>query len=106
MKSRVALAVLLACAAAAAAAQSPSSGHPRGSGLQAWQNPGLPAVLAKCKTPPPLNSERLKQVAAANSRPCECRGATRVGTPARIARDSRRDRRGPELEGRLVVGGQ
>ena len=69
MKSRVALAVLLACAAATAAAQSPSSGHPRGSGLQAWQNPGLPAVLAKCKTPPPLNSERLKQVAAANADP-------------------------------------
>src|SRR5918992_4490142 len=69
MTTRVALAVLLACVAAAAAAQSPSSSHPRGSGLQAWQNPGLPAVLAKCKNPPPLNSERLKQVAAANSDP-------------------------------------
>ena len=69
MKTRVALAVLLACVAAAAAAQSPSSNHPRGSSLQAWQNPGLPAVLAKCKNPPPLNSERLKQVAAANSDP-------------------------------------
>ena len=70
MKTRVALAVLLACVAAAAAgAQSPSSSHPRGSGLQAWQNPGLPAVLARCKTPPPLNAERLKQVAAANSDP-------------------------------------
>jgi len=69
MKSTVALAVLLACAAAAPAAQSPSSGHPRGTGLQAWQSPGLPAVLAKCKNPPPLNSERLKQVAAANADP-------------------------------------
>jgi gluconolactonase len=69
MTSRIVLAGLLACVAAAAAAQSPSSGHPRGSGLQAWQNPGLPAVLAKCKTPPPLNSERLKQVAAANADP-------------------------------------
>ena len=69
MKSRVALAAFFACAAAAVAAQSPSSGHPRGTGLQAWQNPGLPAVLAKCKTPPPLNAERLKQVAAANSNP-------------------------------------
>jgi gluconolactonase len=69
MTSRVVLALLIACTAAAAAAQSPSSGHPRGSGLQAWQNPGLPAVLAKCKNPLPLNSERLKQVADANADP-------------------------------------
>ena len=69
MTSRAALAVFLACAAATAAAQSPSSGHPRGRGLQAWQNPGLPAVLAKCKNPPPLNAERLKEVAAANADP-------------------------------------
>ena len=69
MTSRIALAVLLVSAAGIAAAQSPSSGHPRGSGLQAWQNPGLPGVLARCKTPPPLNSERLKQVAAANADP-------------------------------------
>jgi gluconolactonase len=69
MTSRIALAGLLACVAASAAAQGPSSSHPRGNGLQAWQNPGLPAVLAKCKTPPPLNSERLKQVAAANADP-------------------------------------
>src|SRR5687767_727242 len=69
MKSRVALAVPFACAAAAVAAQSPSSGHPRGSGLQAWQNPKLPAVLAKCKTPPPLNAQRLKQVADDNADP-------------------------------------
>jgi gluconolactonase len=69
MKTRVALAVLLACVAAAADAQSPSSGHPRGSSLQAWQNPGLPAVLAKCKNAPPLNTQRLEQVAKANSDP-------------------------------------
>jgi len=69
MRSRIALALLFACAAAAVAAQTPSSGHPRGTGLQAWQNPGLPAVLAKCKTPPPLNAERLKQVADANADP-------------------------------------
>jgi gluconolactonase len=70
MKSRVALVVLLACiVVAAASAQSPSSGHPRGSSLQAWQNPGLPAVLAKCRNAPPLNSDRLKQVAADNSNP-------------------------------------
>jgi gluconolactonase len=67
MTSRIAFAVLFACAAAGAAAQSGSSGHPRGSGLQAWQHPGLPAVLARCKTPPPLTAERLQQVAAANS---------------------------------------
>ncbi len=75
MKSRVTLAVLLACAAAAVAAQSPSSAFPRGSNLQAWQDPRLPAVLAKCKTPPPNpvgplpTSIRLKQVAAANADP-------------------------------------
>lgn len=38
--------------AAAASAQSPSSAFPRGNSLQAWQDPGLAAVLAKCKTPP------------------------------------------------------
>jgi gluconolactonase len=69
MRSRIAIALLFACAAAAVAAQSPSSGHPRGSGLQAWQDPGLPAVLAKCKTPPPLNAQRMQQVAAANADP-------------------------------------
>ena len=35
-----------------AAAQSPASSFDRGSSQQAWQDPGLPAVLAKCKTPP------------------------------------------------------
>lgn len=52
MKSTVALAVFVGCAAAAAVAQSPSSAFPRGNSLQAWQDPGLPAVVAKCKTPP------------------------------------------------------
>jgi gluconolactonase len=69
MRSGIALAVLVVSAAVVAAGQSPSSSHPRGSSLQAWQNSGLPAVLAKCKTPPPLNTERLKQVAAANADP-------------------------------------
>ena len=68
MTSRIVLAVLIA-GTVAAAAQGPSSSHPRGSGLQAWQNPGLPAVLAKCKNPPAVNADRLKQVAAANSDP-------------------------------------
>ena len=69
MRSGITLAVLFVSGAVVAAGQSPSSSHPRGSGLQAWQNPGLPAVLARCKTPPPLNAERLKQVAAANADP-------------------------------------
>jgi sugar lactone lactonase YvrE len=80
MTSRIALAVLFASAAAVVvAAQGPSSSHPRGTGLQAWQNPGLPAVLAKCKTPPPLNSARLKQVADANADPAN------AGAPAEWA---------------------
>jgi len=52
MKSKMALVVLLGCAAAVASAQSPSSAFPRGDSLQAWQDPGLPAVLAKCQNPP------------------------------------------------------
>ena len=44
--------VFLACTVAVAVAQSPSSSFPRGKSLQAWQDPGLPAVLAKCKQPP------------------------------------------------------
>jgi sugar lactone lactonase YvrE len=51
MKS-IALAVLLGCAAAAVCAQSPSSAFPRGDSLQAWQDPGLSDVLARCQTPP------------------------------------------------------
>jgi gluconolactonase len=52
MKPTIACAVLLGCAAATASAQSPSSAFARGDSQQAWQNPGLPAVLAKCQTPP------------------------------------------------------
>ncbi|HEY8519290.1 MAG TPA: SMP-30/gluconolactonase/LRE family protein [Gammaproteobacteria bacterium] len=52
MKSRIVLAVLLGCAASAALAQSPSSAFDRGNSLQAWQDPGLPAVLERCATPP------------------------------------------------------
>ena len=69
MRSGIAPALFFVSAAVVAAAQSPSSSHPRGSSLQAWQNPGLPGVLARCKTPPPLNVERLKQVASANADP-------------------------------------
>jgi sugar lactone lactonase YvrE len=53
MNPNLPLAVLLGCAAAAASAQSPSSAFPRGNSLQAWQDPGLPAVLAECETAPP-----------------------------------------------------
>ncbi|HEU4616809.1 MAG TPA: SMP-30/gluconolactonase/LRE family protein [Gammaproteobacteria bacterium] len=49
---KIAVGLLLGCAAAAASAQSPSSAFPRGNSLQAWQDPGLPAVLEKCSTKP------------------------------------------------------
>jgi gluconolactonase len=51
MRQSVALALLLGFAVAVSA-QGPSSSFPRGSSRQAWQDPGLPAVLAKCKKPP------------------------------------------------------
>ena len=52
MKSTIVLIALIGCAAATASAQSPSSAFPRGNSQQAWQNSGLPAVLAKCQKPP------------------------------------------------------
>lgn len=52
MKSTLALAVLLGCAAVMVSAQSPSSAFPRGSSLQAWQNPGFQRVVDKCKNRP------------------------------------------------------
>jgi sugar lactone lactonase YvrE len=56
MKPTLAVAVLVVCAAAIAVAQSPSSTFARGSHQQNWQNPGLKAVLAKCRNPPPAFS--------------------------------------------------
>lgn len=53
MRTRIALGVLLGCAASTAAAQSPSSAFARGESLQAWQDPGLPAVLDQCRNRPP-----------------------------------------------------
>ena len=53
MKSRILFAVLFCCLFVNASAQSPASSFPRGNSQQAWQNPGLKDVLAKCKTPPP-----------------------------------------------------
>src|SRR5688572_3226938 len=52
MRPAIALAILIGCAVTAASAQSASSAFARGSSQQAWQNPGLKSVLAKCKTPP------------------------------------------------------
>jgi gluconolactonase len=52
MRTTIALGVLLGCAAATASAQKPASAFDRGHSQQNWQNPGLAAVLAKCKTPP------------------------------------------------------
>jgi gluconolactonase len=51
MKSKILLATLLGCACAVAFAQSPPAALPVGNSLQSWQDPGLPAVLAKCKNP-------------------------------------------------------
>jgi gluconolactonase len=52
LRPTLALAGFVLGAAAVALAQGPSSSFPRGSSLQSWQDPGLKAVLAKCKTPP------------------------------------------------------
>ena len=52
MKTTIALSVLAGCIAAVASAQQPSSAFDRGHSQQSWQNPGLAAALAKCKTPP------------------------------------------------------
>jgi len=52
MRPPIALALVACGAAAAAFAQSPASSFPRGSSQQSWQNPGIKAMLAKCKNPP------------------------------------------------------
>jgi gluconolactonase len=69
MASRIALALLVGCVAASVSAQSPSSTFARGSSLQAWQNPGYPDVLTKCKNPPPSAADRAAQVATARADP-------------------------------------
>src|SRR5690349_6530587 len=56
MKTALALAVLVGCTTVTASAQSPSSAFNRGTGLQAWQNPGLSAALDKCTTRPTTRS--------------------------------------------------
>jgi gluconolactonase len=69
MKTTIALAVLVGCAAAAASAQSPSSSFPRGTSQQSWQNAGLQAALAQCKTPPKPFSIGGGTAAGANAGP-------------------------------------
>jgi gluconolactonase len=51
MKTTIALGVFLGFAASASA-QSPASSFARGTGQQAWQNPGTAEVIAKCATKP------------------------------------------------------
>jgi sugar lactone lactonase YvrE len=50
MKLTLALAVVVGCTVALSA-QKPSSAFARGNSRQAWQDPGLTAVLAKCTNP-------------------------------------------------------
>ena len=52
MKKTIALAVLAGFAASTAFAQAPASEFDRGNARQAWQDPGLPAVLARCANAP------------------------------------------------------
>ena len=54
---------------AAAIGQQPSSAFDRGHSLQAFQDPGLAAVTARCKTPPPVRPLRGGAATAANSAP-------------------------------------
>jgi gluconolactonase len=68
MKSTLALAMLAVCGATAVSAQSPSSAFDRGTGLQAWQNPGLAGVLERCATRPPVRAPR-PAASAADSQP-------------------------------------
>jgi gluconolactonase len=65
MKSPAA-AVLLTISASAFA-QHPSSAFDRGHGLQAFQDPGLAAITATCKAPPPVRPARGGGATAGNS---------------------------------------
>jgi gluconolactonase len=86
-KSTIALALVVGCAASTAAAQSPSSAFPRGNSKQAWQDPGLPAVLAKCKSPAPPFSIPVQPAGAQPpaSPPQEPPPAVSTGIPGVIA---------------------
>jgi gluconolactonase len=84
MTSRIVLTILLTCAGAAYA-QSPSSAFPRGNSLQAWQNPGLPAVLAKCKVRPQPFAIPVQPASASTARPPEPPLPTSAAIPGVIA---------------------
>ena len=71
MRPALVVVALLGVAVAAAQAQKPSSAFARGNSLQSWQNPGLPKVLAKCKTPPQPFAIPGGQPASANAAPPE-----------------------------------
>jgi gluconolactonase len=60
-------AIVLLCIAATAVAQQPSSAFDRGHSLQAFQDPGLAAITARCKTPPPVRAAPGGAATAANS---------------------------------------
>ncbi len=66
MKSPLAAAIFLGFAASATA-QQPASAFDRGHSLQAGQDPGLAAVVAKCSTPPKPAPVRGGAATAANS---------------------------------------
>jgi gluconolactonase len=69
LRTTATFAVLFSCAAATAVAQSPASSFDRGSSKQAWQEPGLAAVLAQCKSAPRPFSIGGGAAAAANAGP-------------------------------------
>jgi gluconolactonase len=66
MKSMYAAAACL-CVAATAIAQQPSTAFDRGSSLQAPQDPGYAALIAKCKAPPPARAGRPRAAATAST---------------------------------------
>lgn len=66
MKTTLAAAAALLFSVAAAA-QQPSSAFDRGHSLQAFQDPALAAVTARCKTPPPVRPARGGGAAAAST---------------------------------------
>ena len=63
-------AVLLLGAITPVQAQQPASAFERGTGLQSWQHPNYPALIAQCKTPPaPFRIGGGAQAAASNAEP-------------------------------------
>jgi len=86
MTSRILFSVLLVAAVAVVSAQSPATSFPRGNSQQAWQNPGLKDVLAKCKTPPPAFAIPVQPPSpATTSAPPEPKMPTSAAIPGVIA---------------------